>query len=140
MQSNVQTLSGNRIAVEFDGKVVGLVQTLKASDKYTRTAATGIGDIHAVEHVPTMADHTLVVTAMTLITSHLRNAGVASENGDAVLLGNVFDFCVYSKDSGELLRKYVGCSYEGGDVEVSANKIVTQTATFKALDVVGTGL
>ena len=70
----------------------------------------------------------------------MRTAGIAVENGDAALTGTVFDICYYSKDTGALLRKYVSCSYDSGDIDVSANRITMQSGQFKALDVSGTGL
>lgn len=140
MNSNVQTVSGNRVVVEFDGKVVGLCQTIKPTDAYGLLDAVGIGDIHVVEHVPAKAVHTIVVQTMILMKSHLRNAGISPQNGDDVLRGQVFDIVLYSKDTGEMMRKYIGCSYDTGGITVEANKISLHDATFKALDVVGTGV
>jgi len=140
MRENLQTHSGNRIVVEFDGKVIGLVQSVKMADSYPMEEAVGIGDIHVQEYVPTKATHILTVSALVMMRHNMRDAGVAPQNGDDVLRGLVFDLCIYSKDSGRLLRKYIGCSYESGDTTITANKIVAQTATLKALDVVGTSL
>jgi hypothetical protein len=52
----------------------------------------------------------------------------------------VMDFEVVDKDSGQLLRKYTGCSYASGDAEVSKHAILMQSAVFNALDVVGISL
>ena len=68
----------------------------------------------------------------------LLEAGIAAENGDAMLQGLVFDFEVYSKDDGTLLRKYVGCSYASGSIDIQKHQIAVQSAQFNALDVVGT--
>lgn len=137
-QTNLKTRSGNRIVVTFDGKQVGLVQSVRMSDDYGPEPASGIGDIHVVEYVPTMARHNLSVSSMVLNVGSLRDAGIAAENGDAMLLGLVFDIEVYSKDDGTLLRKYVGCSYASGDLEITKHAIVMSSGTFNALDVVGT--
>lgn len=51
----------------------------------------------------------------------------------------MFDFEVLDKESGDLLRKYVSCSYASGSVEVSKHAIVMGSGVFNALDVVGTG-
>jgi len=138
MRQNLKTRSGNRIAVVFDGKQVGLIQNVSANDDYSPEPASGIGDIHAQEYVPTMARHSLSVSAMMLNRGALLEAGIAAENGDAMLQGLVFDFEVYSKDDGVLLRKYVGCSYASGSIDISKHAIVVQSAQFNALDVVGT--
>ncbi|BCP56316.1 hypothetical protein K32_49330 [Kaistia sp. 32K] len=139
MRQNLQTRSGNRIAVVFDGKQIGLVQSVRANDDYSPEAASGIGDIHAQEYVPTMARHSLSVSAMLLNRGAMLQAGIVMENGEAVLQGLVFDLEVYSKDDGQLLRKYIGCSYASGDLEVNKHAIIMQSAQFYALDVTGQG-
>ncbi|RKP44678.1 hypothetical protein D7S86_26985 [Pararobbsia silviterrae] len=121
------------------GILVGLIQNIDAEDDYAPDPASGVGDIHAIEYVPTMARHTLNVSVMVLKTGSLIAAGVAMENGDAVLQGNVFDIEVYDNDTGSLLRKYISCSYASGGVQISKHAIVVQNARFMALDVSGTG-
>lgn len=138
MRQNLKTRSGNRIAVVFDGKQIGLIQNISGNDDYSPEPASGIGDIHVQEYVPTMARHTLSVSAMMLNRGALLKAGIAAENGDAMLQGLVFDFEVYSKDDGTLLRKYVGCSYASGSIDIQKHQIAVQSAQFNALDVVGT--
>lgn len=138
MRQNLKTRSGNRIVVVFDGKQIGLIQNVSANDDYSPEPASGIGDIHVQEYVPTMARHTLSVSAMMLNRGALLEAGIAAENGDAMLQGLVFDFEVYAKDDNTLLRKYVGCSYASGSIDIQKHQIAVQSAQFNALDVVGT--
>lgn len=138
MQVNQNVRSGNRVLVVMDGKQVGLMQSVGASDDYAPDAASGIGDIHVTEYVPTMARHVLNVSQMVLKRSSLRLSGLAMENGDAVLRGLVFDFEVYDKDDGTLLYKYTGCSYASGSVDIQKHAIVVNSAVFNALDRVGT--
>lgn len=132
--------SGNRIEVQFDGKVVGLLQNLRMSDDFGHEPASGIGDIHVQEYVPSMARHSLSASTMILFTKNLRDSQISMENGDAVLRGLVFDIVVYGRDpkNSGVLRKYVNCSYTGGDVEVSKHAILVANAQFVALDVTGT--
>lgn len=157
---NLKTYSGNRIAVEFDNRVIGLVQSVRLSDNYGLEDASGIGDIHVIEHVPSKAVHTVSVTNMTLFTGNMRDLGISYENGDHALRGLVFDIVVYgdttpgSSDNvapggvpvaqqtpqGARLRTIVGCSFDSGDVEVTAHRIVVQTGQFKAIDVIGRGI
>ncbi len=139
MRQNLQTRSGNRIAVVFDGKQIGLIQSVSMNDDYAPEPASGIGDIHVAEYVPTMARHTLNVSSMVLNRANMRQAGISMENGDAVLQGLVFDFEVYSKDDGSLIRKYMGCSYASGSVDVQKHAIVMSSGMFNALDVSGDG-
>lgn len=140
MQQNLQTRSGNRIVVLLDGKQVGLLQSVRMADDYSPEAASGIGDIHAVEYVPSMARHTVSVTAMVLNKGSLRKAGIAALNGDAMLRGLVFDFVTFDKDTGEQLRKYSGCSYASGEVDIQKHSIVMNSGQFNALDVDGDGV
>ena len=137
MKTNLKVRSGNRIVVVFDGKQIGMVRSLRANDSYGLEAASGIGDIHVQEHVPSMATHSISVSAMVMIKGAMLEAGIATENGDAALRGLVFDLEIFDKDTGTLLKKYVGCSYDSGDIDVSAHQIVVQSGQFKALDTVG---
>lgn len=139
MKQNRNVRSGNQIKVFFDGKQIGLIQSLSCSDDYAPEPASGIGDIHVQEYVPTMARHTLSVSAMLLNKSQLQAAGIVPENGDAVLQGLVFDIESYDNLTGVLLRKYSGCSYASGSVDTTKHAIVTTNAQFNALDVTGTG-
>ena len=137
---NVKTRSGNRITLTLAGVTLGLIQSLRASDDYSPEPASGIGDIHVQEYVPTMARHNLSISKMVLFTDQLRSSGISVENGDDVLQGRVFDIVVFSKDDGQELRKYTGCSFASGDVEVNKHAIVMSNATFNALNVVGKGI
>lgn len=139
MKQNLKTRSGNRIAVIFDGKQVGLMQSVSMNDDYSPEPASGIGDIHVAEYVPTMARHSLNVSSMVLNKGSLRDAGIAVENGDDILRGLVLDIEVLSTDDGSLLRKYMGCSYASGSMEVSKHAIVMANGMFNALDVSGSG-
>lgn len=137
---NLRVRSGNRIVVKIDGKEVGLVQSVRMSDDFGPEPASGVGDIHVVEYVPTMARHSLNVSNMVLRTKNLRDQGIAVENGDEALRGMVMDFEIFDKDTGQLLRKYLGCSYASGDSEVTKHAILMQSGVFNALDVVGDSL
>jgi hypothetical protein len=137
MKTNVKTRSGNRVAVVFDGIQLGLVRSVRANDDYSPEPASGIGDIHVQEYVPTMARHSLSVQQMVLIKGAMLEAGIALENGDAALRGLVFDLEIYSKNDGKLLRKYVGVSYASGDIDVNAHQIIVTSGQFNALDVTG---
>lgn len=139
MTQNRKVRSGNRIAITFNGIQVGMIQSVRSNDDYAPEPASGIGDIHVQEYVPTMARHTLNVSRMVLENDKLREVGIFSENGDAVLQGYVFDIVHYDKDTGAELRKYTGCSYASGDLDVSKHAIVMSSGTFNALNVTGTG-
>jgi len=137
---NLKVRSGNRVVVQFNGKQIGLVQSVRMSDDYGPEPASGIGDIHVAEYVPTMARHTLSVSSMILFVGAMREAGITAIDGDDVLEGRVFDIVVLSKDDGTELRKYIGCSYASGDVEINKHAILISNAQFNALNVTGVGL
>lgn len=139
-RTNVKTQTGNRIKIEIAGMWIGLLQSCSPNDDYGLEPATQIGDIHVQEYVPTLARHRLSVRRMMLITQSLRNAGIATLNGDNALQGLVFDIVFYSRDSGQVLRKYTSCSWASGSVDVSANRITMEEGTLLALDATGNGL
>lgn len=134
---NLKVRSGNRVEVMMDGQKVGMIKSVRMNDDVSPEPASGIGDIHVQEWVPTMARHTLTVQQLVLFKGTLRQLGVSFENGDHALKGMVFDILVTSKDDGAMLRKYTGCSYASGDVEVTAHQILSSSCTFNALDVSG---
>jgi len=135
--TNQNVRTGNRFIVKFDGKTIGLCQSVDMRDDYAPEPASGIGNIHAQEYVPTMARHNLSVEEMVLNTQSMLAAGIAFENGDDALNANVFDIVVTDKDTGEELRKYTSCSYASGGIQVRKHAIVVSNATFNALDVTG---
>ena len=132
--------SGNRIEVQFDGKVIGLLQNLRLSDDYGHEPASGIGDIHVQEYVPAMARHELTAESMILFTKNMRDSDISMENGDEVLKGLVFDIVVYGRDpkNAGMLRKYTQCTFTSGDSTITKHAILTANARFLALDVTGT--
>lgn len=137
--TNVRTHTANRVAIMLDGEEVGLLQSVRMNDDYGHEDASGIGDIHTQEHVPTHARHTLSYSQMVLKTTNARIAGIAPENGDAVLRGLVFDVVTSDKDTGQVIRKYIGCSYVSGDLDIQKHAILSASGTLRALDVAGTG-
>lgn len=137
---NLKARSGNRVIVKFDGKQIGLIQSVRMSDDFGPEPASGIGDIHVAEYVPTMARHSVSVSSMILFTGAMREAGITTVDGDDALEGRVFDIVVESKDDGTELRKYIGCSFASGDVEVQKHAILVSNAQFNALNVTGLGL
>lgn len=139
-QTNVRTQSGNRLAVVLDNTEVGLIQSIRSSDDYSPDPASGIGDIHVQEYVPTMARYSIAISTMVLKKKNLRQLGLIPENADDMLKGAVFDILEQDKDTGQVLRKYIGCSYASGDTDVTKHAIVVSNATFLALDVAGTDL
>ncbi|CAB4137199.1 hypothetical protein UFOVP326_11 [uncultured Caudovirales phage] len=134
---NQRVRSGNRVVVLLGGVQVGLMQSCEMNDDYSPEPASGIGDIHVQEYVPTMARHSLSCQSVVLRRRAMLEAGVAPENGDATLEGLVFDIAIHDKDTGIELRKYKGCSYASGNISVSAHRMVMQSAMFLALDVEG---
>lgn len=137
---NLKARSGNRVIVKFDGKQIGLIQSVRMSDDYGPEPASGIGDIHVAEYVPTMARHSISVQSMILFTGAMREQGIHTVDGDNALEGLVFDIVVESKDDNSELRKYTGCSYASGDVEVTKHAILVTTGQFNALNVTGSGV
>ena len=137
MKQNLKVRSANLARVVLDGIEVGLLQNVSMNDDYSPEGASGIGDIHVQEHVPTMARHSLSVGKLALRKASLYKAGILPENGEDVLKGNVFDIEVFDKATGEVMRKYLSCTYASGSIEVSKHAIISFNCQFMALDVAG---
>ena len=137
MKENIIVRSANVGRVIMDGQEVGMLQNIRPSDDYSPEPASGIGDIHAQEYVPTMARHTISVSKVALRKTSLYKLGVVPENGEAALKGMVFDIEVLDRAAGDVIRKYLNCSYASGDIEITKHAIISYNATFNALDVTG---
>lgn len=134
---NKKFLSGNGIVIYMDGQPVGGARSLRSSFGVNPEAVREIGNIDPQEHVPTAADYNLSLTGVVLSSGSLREKGIIPENGDGALVGTVFDIVQMDKSTGRVLAKYTGCSYASGDVEISANAVVVNNATFMALGKTG---
>jgi hypothetical protein len=129
MKSNVISRSANVARVLLDGQEVGLCQNVRMSDSYGHEPLSGIGDIHVAEHAPTLARHSISVGHMALRSTSLYKLGIIPENGE--------DIEVFDKATNEVLRKYLTCSYDSGDIEVTRNAIIGYNCQFMATDVAG---
>jgi len=134
--ANLKVKSGNKIDIMLDGAIVGGAQSIDMQDDYAPEPASGIGDIHVTEYVPTMARHNIHLTNMVLKATGRLSA--ATQNGDGALQGLVFDIMVTEKEGGTV-RKYTKCSYAQGSLEVRKHAILSASATFNALDASGSG-
>ncbi len=137
MKENLKTRSANLARVILDGEEVGLLQNITMNDDYGPEPASGIGDILVQEHVPSMARHTISVGKLALRTSSLYKLGIVPENGESVLQGNVFDFEVLDKKDGNVIRKYLSCSFASGSIEIQKHAIISYNCQFNALDASG---
>jgi len=137
MRENLKVRSANLARVLIDGEEVGLMQNINMSDDYGPEGASGIGDIHVQEHVPTMARHSISCSKMALRTAGLYAKGIVPENGEEALRGLVVDIEVLDKNTGEVLRKYLFCTFASGSIEVSKHAIISYQSQWMALDVAG---
>lgn len=137
MKQNLQVQSGNRIAIVYDGKQIGAMQSVRMTDDYGLEGVYGIGDIDPIENVPTAARYNLSCQNVVLRKGAMRAAGLIPENGQATLQGLVFDVEVFDKDDGSLIRKHVGASYTSGDIDFQRNAIVMASAQFVCLNATG---
>jgi hypothetical protein len=134
LKSNVKTRSGNRVNLLLNGANIGFAQQARFADDYGLEPASGIGDIHVGEYVPSMARHTVNISYMVLIIGALNDQGIIPQNGNDVLQGLVFDVEILDKDNQNLVTKAIACSYASGEYEVSKHAIVMQTGVLMALD------
>jgi hypothetical protein len=153
---NAIVRSSNRFTIKIGGVVVGLLQDLRCQDDYSPEPASGIGDIHVKEYVPTMARHTISTSQACMFTASLRNLGISFENGDDALKGMVFDIEVNDRitqlsvsegistevlmgaegSSGTVLRRYEKCSFASGDIEIRKHAMIVTSATINACNAI----
>jgi len=136
-RENAQVRTANHVKILLDGQTIGIMQNLRGSDDYGLEPVSGVGDIHVIEHVPTVARHQVSVSFAALRRDLLVNHGFVPENGTGALRGLIFDIEVYDKRDGVMIKKYIGCSYASGDVSYDAHRVIMRNASFQALDVSG---
>lgn len=129
-------ITGNEAVLVLNNVRASLFQTFRATDDYGFEPASGIGDIHVKEYTPTLARHAISISRFVLKLDVAVQSGIILENGDAALLGNVFDIEVFSK-TGVLMRKYKDCINNSGDLGVTAHRVLVNDANFVGLDVTG---
>lgn len=129
--------TANFIRILLDGKAIGIMQNCRCNDDYGMEPVSGIGKINAYEHVPTQARHQLNTTFAVMRRELLVQSGFIPENGEAALRGIVFDVEMYDKRDGQLIKKYISCSYNNGDFSVDAHRVIMRNASFLALDTAG---
>lgn len=138
--NRVNVRSANRFVIKLDGVQIAICKSLRASDDYGHAPEYGIGDIHAQEIVPSAARHSVSVTHTVVKSQAVRGLGISAENGDDVLQGREFDILGMDKDTGDVLRKYIGCVFTSGDSTIDANQTIKGTMQFQCRDVQGVGL
>lgn len=137
MSTNLLVRSANKILVFFNNTPVGLCQNIRFSEDYNPDYASGVGNIYAQEYVPTFANYEVSTSFMVLNTQSMYSAGIATIDGAQALQGLVFDIEIIDATTGATLRKYVGCTYARGEVEVDKHRIVLSNASFKCLSPTG---
>lgn len=136
---NRQVQSSNLLLIQFDGKQIGIVQTLRMSGDFGLTDESGIGDNLVIEYVPGIAHVNVSASGIVLLTNNLIAAGIApSSSAKEVLSGKVFDIGLYSRASGAWLLTAVDCSLASIDIGVNTGRAVTYDASFRARDMKGT--
>lgn len=131
-------MTGNEVRVAIDGVELELLQSIRFTDDYGHEAASGIGDIHVQEHVPTVARHTATMSKLAVPRETAIELGIVSENGDSALQGRVFDIEVFDRKSGVLIRKIINCVNIGGDIAFTAHRMIMTDAQFQGRDASGT--
>lgn len=130
------TISGNDVNVFIDDQPLDLVQTIRGTEGFGHEPASGIGDIRIREYVPSVARYTVTFSRMVLSAEKLMALGIMPETARDAMRGKTFTISVFSK-SGPLMRKWIDAVYDGGDMNVSAHRIVISDATFLATDAGG---
>lgn len=143
---NIQAHSGNLLALEFEGKRFGTIQSMSVNDDYGPEPVSGIGSPIVQEYVASVARHSISVQHAVLRKGSMRQEGIIPENACDRMKGLEFDIVIYEKaptgcDGGMTrVRTYRHCSMASGSINIQAHRVVMTDATFNARDVEGTGL
>lgn len=132
----VFTVTGNEVDVFFNNVKLDLMQSFRATDDYGFEPASGVGDIHVKEYVPTLARHAISISRFALKKDSAMKLGILQENGDAALKNVPFDILVVSK-AGVIMRKYIQGINNSGDIGITAHRVIVSDANFVALDASG---
>lgn len=130
-------VTGNEVYVFFNNTRLDLVQSFRATDDYGFEPASGIGDIHVTEYVPTLARHAISISRFVLKRDTAVSLGIIQENGASALVNTPFDITVISKKTGAMLRKYLKSINNSGDIGLSAHRVIVTDANFVAIDASG---
>lgn len=130
------TYESNKIRLMVDGVQLNLVGRFEATDDYALEAVSGIGDIHVIEHVPTIALHRFTLNGYVEKTEKTISMGIIPENGDVALRGKTFHIEIFDTE-GPLLRKYEDAMCNNGSSSADAHRLYMKGATFHALDTAG---
>ena len=132
-------ITGNLARVVINNVEIELVQNVRISSAYGNEPVSGIGEIKPRGHVPTMYRGTATFSKMLMTNEQIARAGIVLRGPDEALRGNEFDIEIFRKpgpdgSGGGLVKKLIGCVNEGGDVAVTAHRIVVTDATFVGRD------
>lgn len=132
----IVTYEANKSRVFIDGAEVKLLTDFTQSDNYALESVSGIGDIHVLQHAPTVARHEVRFSGYVKKPETLMSSGVIPENGDIALVGRTFTIEVFDKD-GPLLRRYEDCMCNNGEARMQRHGLLMKDAVFYAIDAKG---
>ncbi len=127
--------TANEAVVVFNGKPLGTLTSVTFDRRYGQEPQRTIGNINPVENVPTAADYSVSAGMLVLTEDDLVKNGLLPEDAEAILTGNTFDILAMHKTSGKVRIAAVGCSLDSDNIQISANRVISTNATFKALDI-----
>lgn len=139
-RTNLLAHSGNLIVIKQDNIEVGVIQSLRLNDDYAPEPLSGVGEITVQEHVPTIARYSLTVSYMVLRRQTMFSEELANITPEDALRGKEFDIEVLDKITGAVLKKYEGCFFASGDIEITKHAIISSSSQFMARRTSGTML
>ncbi len=159
--SGIAAYTGNLILLTLDSQVVATIRSASFQEDYGLEPVSGVGDIHVLEYVPSLARYTINVEYAVFVGKNLRKLGLMDEDGSVKLKGVEFDIEIRGKkpageaaepaaligtggsakqedqEETDAIRKYTKCSYASGSISIQAHQIVMVNATFMARGVTG---
>lgn len=123
-----QTLTGNQILIQVEGRTIGRVQNMTARESFGTEPLYEVGSMLPAELVPLQWRGTLSIDKYRLKQDAVEGLGLAF--GEDVLKKNLFDVVIINKATGSIVEKFAGCVQADLGGNYPANRPATQNVTF----------
>lgn len=134
---SLHAYEGNKTRVLLGKHELHLIQNVRVMDDYSPEPAQGIGNIKALEYVPTFARYTITTAGVLERNQGLVDDGIYPENAEEALKAQTFDIEIFDKQTGSLLKRYEKALCAQVSVTVRLHTLTLTDATFVAIDTGG---
>lgn len=128
---------GNRTRVTIGGHELLLAQNFVINTDVAPEPAQGIGNILALEYVPTFYRVTVTLSGVLERNQALVDDGIIPEDGASHLTAKEFDIEVYDKQTGSLLQRVEKAKTAANGITVRMHTLTLINTNFVGIDTGG---